>query len=79
MPQVVRVAVDQTTFGYDKLYSYRWPADLGDPVPGIRVIVPFGGGNRRRQGLVMELCADGEAAGCKPVHSRVDEQPLLTP
>ena len=79
MPQVVRVAVDQTAFGYDKLYSYRWPADLGDPVPGIRVIVPFGGGNRRRQGLVMELCEDGEAAGCKPVHSRVDEQPLLTP
>ena len=73
----VKIAVEQATFSYDKLYTYRWPADLGTPRLGVRVLVPFGGGNRRRQGLVMAFDPDADAAACKAVLSVTDSEPLL--
>lgn len=76
---VVRIAVDQATFSFDKLYSYLWPADLGEPKVGVRVLVPFGGGNRTRQGLVMDSSAQEDTAGLKSVVSVMDVEPLLTP
>ena len=76
---VVRIAVDQAAFSFDKLYSYLWPSDLGTPQVGVRVLVPFGGGNRTRQGLVMECTAQGDTAGLKSVTSVMDTKPLLTP
>ena len=75
---VVRIAVDQAAFSFDKLYSYLWPADLGEPQVGVRVLVPFGGGNRTRQGLVMECTEQASTAGLKAVLSAVDAQPLLS-
>ena len=76
---VVHIAVEQATFSFDKLYSYLWPDALGAPQVGVRVLVPFGGGNRTRQGLVM-ACAEQEAsAGLKSVLSVMDAQPLLSP
>lgn len=76
---VVRVAVDQATFSFDKLYSYLWPADLTPPQVGVRVLVPFGGGNRTRQGLVMECVEQNDTAGLKAVSSVLDAEPLLSP
>ncbi len=76
---VVKVAVEQASFSYDKPYSYRWQEEqLGEPLPGLRVIVPFGGGNRRRQGLVLALDTVTDPARCKAVLSRMDETPLLS-
>ena len=74
---IVKVAVEQTTFSFDKAYSYLWSADLGQPRVGVRVLVPFGGGNRTRQGLVMECVNQPETAGLKAVISVMDPQPLL--
>ncbi len=76
---VVKIAVDQATFSFDKLYSYLWPADLGQPQVGVRVLVPFGGGNRTRQGLVMEWEEMSDIAGLKSVLSVMDKSPLLSP
>lgn len=76
---VVKIAVEQATFSFDKLYSYLWPQDLGEPQVGIRVLVPFGGGNRTRQGLVMECIEQTETAGLKTVLSAMDTIPLLSP
>lgn len=44
MPEttVVQIAVDQTAFSYDKLYSYCWPESWGEPRIGARVLVPLG-------------------------------------
>lgn len=80
MPQttVVQIAVDQTAFSYDKLYSYCWPESLGEPRVGVRVLVPFGRGNRCRQGLVMSYEQGQDAANYKSVASVVDAQPLLS-
>lgn len=76
---VVHIAVEQATFSFDKLYSYLWPETLGDPQVGVRVLVPFGGGNRTRQGLVMDCVMQEQTAGLKSVQSVMDEKPLLSP
>ena len=76
---VVHIAVEQATFSFDKLYSYLWPETLGEPQVGVRVLVPFGGGNRTRQGLVMDYVAQEQTAGLKSVSSVMDTQPLLSP
>lgn len=75
---VVKIAVDQATFSFDKQYSYLWPADWGQPQVGVRVLVPFGGGNRTRQGLVMDWEEMEEVAGLKTVLSVMDKTPLLS-
>ena len=75
--QVVHIAVEQTAFSFDKLYTYLWPASLGVPQVGVRVLVPFGGGNRTRQGLVMECATQPQTAGLKAVSSVMDGEPLL--
>ncbi len=76
---VVHIAVEQATFSFDKLYSYLWPEALGEPQIGVRVLVPFGGGNRTRQGLVMDCVTQEQTAGLKSVSSVMDAQPLLSP
>ncbi len=77
MARLVSVAVDQATFSYDKPYTYRWPSDLPSPAVGLRVTVPFGNGNRRRQGIVMAVLEGETGAGYKPVAAVVDAEPLL--
>lgn len=79
LPEIVQVAVEQTAFHFDKLYSYLWPESLGTPQRGCRVLVPFGGGNRRRQAVVM-ACGQSDAAPdrLKPILRRLDEEPLFT-
>lgn len=79
LPKIVQVAVEQTAFHFDKPYSYVWPHTLGEPQCGCRVLVPFGGGNRRRQAIVIK-CEESECAPdrLKPVISRLDEEPLFT-
>ena len=74
----VKIAVEQATFSFDKEYSYLWPSDLGEPQVGVRVLVPFGNGNRRRQGIVTEVSEETEVTRLKPVHSVMDEEPLLS-
>lgn len=74
---VVRIAVEQATFSFDKLYSYLWSDDFGAAQIGVRVLVPFGGGNRTRQGLVMEVVEQEDTAGLKSVLSVMDRTPLL--
>lgn len=76
---VVKIAVEQATFSFDKRYSYLWPASLATPQIGVRVLVPFGGGNRTRQGLVLEWTEQEDTAGLKSVLSVLDPEPLLSP
>lgn len=52
---VVLVAVDNAAFKFDKLYSYRIPADLETyAAVGARVLVPFGRG-APRMGVVLKV------------------------
>lgn len=52
----VQVAVDNATFHFDKLYTYRLPARLeGKVFEGSMVLVPFGRGDKPRMAVVLAL------------------------
>ncbi len=76
---VAQVAVEQTTFHFDRLYSYDADSVADRIACGCRVLIPFGKGNRRRQGIVMGLdhVPEKEAASLKPIVALLDRQPLL--
>ncbi len=59
----------------DKPYSYRIPASM-ELRPGQRVMVPFGKGNRRTEGIVLSVEA-GDVDGLKPVDKVLDSEPVL--
>lgn len=75
--RTAEIAVEQTAYHFDKLYTYTIPDTLGGLERGCRVLIPFGGGNRRRQGIVMALGEAADGKKLKPVVSTLDEQPLL--
>ena len=78
MWMTAKVAVEKTSYSFDRLFDYRIPYSLQEKVqPGIRVLVPFGGGNRLRQGMVMEIAQHQEDAHLKPINTVVDETPIL--
>ena len=52
---IATVAVENTFFSTDSDYDYYVPNDLQNIIkPGIRVKVPFGKGNRKRNGIVLK-------------------------
>jgi primosomal protein N' (replication factor Y) len=56
-------------------FTYIWPAALGEPAAGIRVLVPFG--HSRRHGVVMrQLPPPADISGLRPVEDRLDVSPL---
>ena len=75
-----QVAVDKTALPFDKAYSYAVPQELRASLrPGCRVLVPFGGGNAKRQGIVLSLGEEEGGRQLKAVTLQVDGEPLLTP
>ncbi len=75
---VAYVAVDKVAIHFDKEYSYVVPDALRELVRvGARVAVPFGGGNRKRQGLILSLAEEEQPAGLKPVAEVIDKEPIL--
>ena len=72
---VAKIAVSAATFAIDKPYSYWIPEGMG-LVPGIRVMVPFGRGNRRCEGVVLSV-EEGSPEGLKAVERPLDAEPLL--
>ena len=77
MSLIVKVAVEQTAYHFDKLYSYTVEASASPVRRGCRVLVPFGKGDRLRQGIVMESAESTDTQGLKAVAEVLDEQPPL--
>ena len=76
---LARIAVSGVPYAADKLYTYFIPEALRETLrPGMRVIVPFGRGNRRSEGFVMDLLSDEVQQGCKPIDSALDDAPLMS-
>jgi len=73
------VGVSGTSFAFDQAYSYSVPEELADKaVCGSRVIVPFGRSDRRRVGIIVEVCPDTEdTEKLKSVSSVVDKTPII--
>ena len=76
---VAKVALSAATFAIDRPYDYLVPAELSEDLKaGIRVIVPFGPGNRRTEGLVLALEERPKPEKpLKAILSLLDEEPVL--
>jgi len=73
-----QIAVEKTTLQFDKPFSYIVPDELAEKVKcGCRVMVPFGGGNRTRQGIVLKLANEEADQKLKKILSLTDEKPIL--
>ena len=63
---VAKVAVSKAVYAIDKPYDYLVPAALEDRLrPGMRVLVPFGAGNRGSDGIVLALAQQETGGGLK--------------
>lgn len=73
-----KTAVENTAYSFDRMFDYLVPAHLADVcAPGKRVLVPFGKGNRRRQGIVTELHVVEFDPKFKELLSVLDAEPVL--
>lgn len=62
------VAVDKAGIGYDMLYTYIVPDSLKNEITvGSRVTVPFGRGDKKRVGVVLELGESEDASSLKAI------------
>ena len=90
MEQICEVVIDIAHANVDRLYSYLVPEGMA-VLPGSHVLVPFGSGNRQREGFVMRVHSAAQQAAqsgsepavslasLKPVLRVVEPYPILTP
>ncbi len=72
------VIIDSRIRQVDKGFSYRIPdALLASARVGVRVRVPFGGGNRHAVGYIIKVEEGQEKPGCKDIAEVLDETPLF--
>ena len=75
---IVKVAVSAAPYSIDKPYDYLVPAELLEKaVPGVRVTVPFGKGNRESEGIILARETGEKAPGLKALKSLLDQEPVL--
>lgn len=75
------VAVEGIAYHFDSPYSYKIPFELeGRALAGCRVLVPFGNGNRKKQGLILSVKPIFEAESgvkLKSISAVLDKAPLF--
>lgn len=65
---VARVAVASAVYSIDRPFDYLVPDELaGLAKPGMRVVVPFGRGNRKTEGFILERLEETVGRRLKPV------------
>ena len=75
---VAKVAVSAATYSFDKPYDYIVPAALLPMAQvGVRVMVPFGGGNKMTEALILSLAEEEKRPKLKTVASVLDADPVL--
>ena len=90
MAQLCEVIVDIAHANVDRLYSYTVPEGM-QVASGSHVLVPFGSGNRQREGFVIRVLDDSETpqqaqgektqspVSLKPLLRVIEPYPILTP
>lgn len=76
---IAKIAVSAATYAIDKPYHYQVPAGMEETLqPGMRVLVPFGRGNRHCEGLILSLFwEESPQKGLKQILTQLDETPVL--
>ena len=74
---VALIALDGANFAYDRLYTYAVPPELQKKaLVGCRVLIPFGKGNSKKQGIIFHI-KEAEIKGLKKIMSLLDQKPIL--
>ncbi len=75
---IAKVAVSAAPYSIDKPYDYLIPAPLAErAVPGVRVTVPFGKGNRTSEGIILAVGTGEKTPALKPLGDLLDAEPVL--
>lgn len=75
---MVKVAVSAAPYSIDKPYSYLVPESLAAAaVPGVRIMVPFGRGNKESEGLILARVQEPKLPGSKAIRQVLDPEPVL--
>jgi len=77
--KVAQISVSKAIYAIDKPYTYLIPPELeGRLRPGMRVLVPFGSGNRGCDGIVLSIGEESSSGtSLKAILSCLDETPVL--
>ena len=76
--KIAAVAVENSAYSFDKAFDYLLDGSMSGLKAGCRVIVPFGRGNRCRQGIVVKISETDESRkGLKRISSVIDSEPIL--
>ncbi|MCC8120687.1 MAG: primosomal protein N' [Oscillospiraceae bacterium] len=79
--RVAKLALSAAIYAIDRPYFYRIPPDLEQQVlPGMRVLAPFGAGNRHIDGIVLavEMETVQPERPLKTILSLLDDEPVLS-
>lgn len=77
--RTAKVAVYNIAYQADKPFSYIIPEDLCETaVCGVRVIIPFGRGAKKRAGLILEVTEEVPQMKLKSLISVVDREPVIS-
>lgn len=76
---IASVAIENSTNSFDMAYDYLVNEKDSALKPGCRVLVPFGKGNKCRQGIVMSVSrSDRSTDKLKNIMQVIDEKPILS-
>ena len=73
---IAKIAVSAANFAIDKPYSYQIPEGM-TVLPGQRVTIPFGRGNRRCEGVVLSV-ENGSEEKLKAIEQVLDPEPVVS-
>ncbi|MGI5972086.1 MAG: primosomal protein N' [Oscillospiraceae bacterium] len=77
--EIARVAVAAALYHIDRAYDYLIPESMeGKILPGVRVLVPFGRGNRPSEGIVLAQNRKEAEKQLKPILDILDPEPALS-
>ncbi|MDR2529962.1 MAG: primosomal protein N', partial [Oscillospiraceae bacterium] len=76
---IAKIAVSGLPYSIDRLYDYKVPEAIAGRVRvGVRVIIPFGRGDKQSEGIVLEIAERSEYARLKSIAEPLDEEPVLS-
>ncbi|MCL2044903.1 MAG: primosomal protein N' [Oscillospiraceae bacterium] len=79
MPAISKIAVSSATYHIDKPYDYIIPEQFIDKAsPGMRVMVPFGKGNKISPGVILSVGESSELTKLKSISSFLDDEPIYS-
>ncbi len=80
MELIALVAVESALFHFDTLFSYKVPFEFSKSLKrGMRVLVPYGRGNKLVQGMVFDVSEDKPLNDVvlKSIEAVLDDEPIL--